>query len=97
LLGDAAFGEIESAQENAGLSADRVGDDLFMGEFMIQRRTCDAPVDLEKLGRELDERLDRKPAMALVVMPIFMAIASAVRKPMPAMSRASRYGSSVIT
>ena len=65
-LGDAALGEIETAQENAGLSADRVGDDLVIGELMIQRRSDDALVDLEQLGRELDQVLDRKPAMALV-------------------------------
>ena len=65
-VGDAAFGEIEAAQENAGLSADRVGDDLVMSELMLQRRFDDVLVDLEELGRELDEHLDRKPAMAFV-------------------------------
>ena len=65
-VGDAPFGEIEAAQENAGLSADRVGDDLVMSELMLQRRSDDGLVDFEELDRELNERLDGKPAMAFV-------------------------------
>jgi len=83
---------------------------------VIERRPHKRLVDIEQLGGEGDEIVDRKPAMTIVrrllqgegytarsrcgasrVMPIFMAIASAVRKPMPLMSRARRYGSSVIT
>ena len=65
-VGDAPFGEIEAAQKNAGFRADRIGDDLIMGELMIQRRSYDRLVDFEEFGRELDEGLDRKSAMALV-------------------------------
>ena len=35
--------------------------------------------------------------MAVFAMPSFIAMASAVTKPMPRMSRARRYGFSVIT
>jgi|BarGraIncu00222A_1022003.scaffolds.fasta_scaffold21857_2 hypothetical protein len=51
-LGDASFGEIEAAQENAGLAADRIGDDLVMGKFVLQCRSYDALLDVEELEEE---------------------------------------------
>ena len=53
---------------------------------------------VHRLGQRMrNPRANPDPAMAVFSMPSFMAIASAVLNPMPRMSRARRYGFSVMT
>ena len=50
-----------------------------------------------RLGQCIGNPLARTRTMAVFAMPSFIAIASAVLKPTPRMSRARRYGFSVMT
>ena len=65
-FGHAALGDVKPAQENACLAADRVADNLGPGELVIERRPHKRFVDVEELGGEGDEIVDRKPAMTVV-------------------------------
>jgi hypothetical protein len=56
----------QTPQEHAGLPLDRIGDDLAVGEFRLQRTPDDALVDIEQGHGELDQFFDRQAAMALV-------------------------------
>ena len=65
-FGHAALGDVKPAQENARLAADRVADDLGARELVIERRPHKRFVDVEELGGEGDEIVDRKPAVTVV-------------------------------
>ena len=65
-FGDAALGEIQPPQEDAGSPLDRVRHDLAALKLMGQGRVDDAGVDFEQRRRQLDQVLRRQAAMALV-------------------------------
>ena len=65
-IGDAALGDVETTQEDAGLPLDRIRDHFTVGEFRGEGGADHSLVDLEQSGRELDQFLDRQSAVALV-------------------------------
>ena len=65
-VGDAALGEIQPPQENAGSPLDCVRHDLAAGKLMSQGHVDDAGVDFEQCGRKFDQIVCRQTAMTLV-------------------------------
>ena len=57
---------MKPAQKYASLPADPVADNIDPGELVIERHPHKRFVDIEQLGGESDEIVDRKPAMTVV-------------------------------
>ena len=57
---------METLEEQTGLVADGVGDDLALGKLVGDRRTDQGCIHLQQLLGQPGERLDRQSAMALV-------------------------------
>src|SRR5208337_1877089 len=99
------LGPVEARQEDAGGVADLVGDHRSVGSFELEGRQDQFLRRFEQFFGERDQLIRGQPAVALVSayeiparsritavfsMPSLIAIASALLKPMPRISRASR-------